>query len=249
MKILLSPSKTMQLTNKTPGLSVPIFNHKKNEIVSQLKTLNIMQLKTLYKISDKLAESVYALIHDYNDEYAAVHYYQGEAYRHLDTQSWNKKMKQQAQDSLRILCAMHGYLKPYDKILPYRMDFLVDFENFGLPSAYTYWSNEITSALQEECEVNELVFNLASKEFSSALDQSAIMTIANWINVDFHVIKDNKAKTVSMLAKKARGQMARALISHPIHTLDHLFNINKVGDFVLDKKNSTNSYLRYITYP
>jgi cytoplasmic iron level regulating protein YaaA (DUF328/UPF0246 family) len=245
MKILLSPSKTLHLTNETPGLSSPIFKAKQNEILTQLKKLNTMQLRTFFDISDKLAEKVNFMIHRYKKPYAAIGFYKGEAYRYLDAPSWNESTQQQAQDSLRILCAQHGFLRPYDTILPYRMDFLVSFENLGLPNSYTYWSAAVTNALENELLPGEFIFNLASKEFSSLINQSDINNKGHWINVDFHLIKKDEVKTVSMLAKKARGQMARALLENPIHTIEHLFDLKNIGDFILDEASSTTSYLRY----
>lgn len=245
MKIILSPSKTQHLTNQTPPLSQPIFTEMTNEIVSHLKGLSINQLKTLYSISDKLAEKVNFMIHRYKIPFAAIGFYKGEAYRYLDSSSWDEATQQQAQQSLRILCAQHGYLRPYDAILPYRMDFLIDFEDLGLPNPYSYWSDAITETMLNEVESHELIFNLASKEFSSVIDQADISHKAHWVNVDFHLIKNNQSKTVSMLAKKARGQMARALLENPISSVDHVFDIKNVGDFILDETSSTPFYLRY----
>jgi cytoplasmic iron level regulating protein YaaA (DUF328/UPF0246 family) len=245
MKILLSPSKTLNLTNKTASISKPIFSDMTDIIVNELKTLNINQLKSLFVISDILAEKVNFMIHQYKTPYAAIGYYKGEAYRYLNADNWSKATQQQAQKSLRILCAQHGYLKPYDAILPYRMDFLVDFDNLGLPNAYLYWTKAITHALKNEIVQDELIFNLASKEFSSVIDQSEMMDKGHWVTVDFHLIKNNRSKTVSMLAKKARGIMAHALLENPIHSLKHLFDIKNVGDFILDETSSTNYYLRY----
>lgn len=245
MKILLSPSKTIHLTNETPPRSKPIFSAMTNEIKVPLKSLSIAQLKTFYDISDGLAEKVNFMIHQYKTPFAAIGFYKGEAYRYLDANSWNEATQHQAQESLRILCAQHGYLRPYDAILPYRMDFLVDFENIGLTNSYLFWRESITQALNLELDSKEIIFNLASKEFSSAINQSEVNNKGHWVNIDFHLIKNNQSKTISMLAKKARGQMARALLENPIHTIDHLFDIKSVGDFELDVASSNNHYLRY----
>lgn len=246
MKILLSPSKTLHLTNETPGISHPIFKTKSEEILTALKQLNTKQLKTLFNVSDKLAEKINFMIHHYKKYYAAIGFYQGEAYRYLHAASWKESTQQQAQESLRILCAQHGYLKPYDAILPYRMDFLVNFENLGLPNAYTYWALAITQALASELLPGEFIFNLASKEFSSAIIQNDIEAVGHWIDIDFHLIKNNESKTVSMLAKKARGQMALALLNNPIEHIDNLFDLKTVGDFILDESASNAHYLRYV---
>jgi cytoplasmic iron level regulating protein YaaA (DUF328/UPF0246 family) len=247
MKILLSPSKTMNLDNAITPWSQPIYKKQAGIIHKEIQKLSVNQLKVFYKISDSLANRVVEMIHTKSPSFAAIGYYKGEAYRYLDFDSMNKNTLNNAQASLRVLCAKYGYLKPFDAITPYRMDFLVNFEHLGLDNGYTFWKSNVTDALFNECLDSEFVFNLASKEFASVVDKDIIQQKCHWIDVDFLSETNGNLKTVSMIAKKARGLYARALIENPIDTMDNLFMIESFDDFVLDKSNSHPNYLRYIS--
>lgn len=236
----------MDLNNSIKPWSFPLYQAQAQSITAELQKLNVNQLKTLYSISQSLAIKVYDMIHSSVQPQAAIGYYKGEAYRYLDGLTMKKTTQENAQKSLRILCAMYGYLKPFDAISPYRMDFLVDFKQFDFDTSTSYWRDKITSALLNECLDKEIVFNLASNEFSSVMDKTRISQLCHWIDVDFLMNKDGKLKTVSMVAKKARGLFARALLEKPIDNISNIYSIHKIDDFVLDKSNSHSNYLRYI---
>ncbi len=246
MKILLSPSKTMNLKNDIEPVSQPLFKKHAKVIMSELSKLSVAQLQVFYGISNKLAHNVYSMYHQKHAKKAAIGFYKGEAYRHLDVSLWSHTMAENAQKSLRILCAMYGYLRPYDAIVPYRMDFLVDFNHLGLESSKAYWSTHQIKALLDESKKGEFVFNLASKEFSNVIYHHDVVDYCHWIDVDFLVEKDGNLKTVSMVAKKARGLFTKELLKHPINSKKELYSIHSFDEFVLDIKNSHDHYLRYV---
>ncbi len=236
----------MDLNNSIKPWSLPLYQEQTQAITTELLKLNVNQLKTLYSISQPLAIKVYDMIQTPVQPQAAIGYYKGEAYRYLDGLTMRKPTQKNAQNCLRILCALYGYLKPYDAISPYRMDFLVDFRQFDVENSTLYWRDNITNALLDECLDKEIVFNLASKEFSSVLDRTGISQKCHWIDVDFLINKDGKLKTVSMIAKKARGLFARVLLEKPVDNIDDIYSIQRFDDFILDKSNSHSNYLRYI---
>lgn len=247
MKILLAPSKTINLNNSIRPLSEPMFQKQAKAITRKLLKLNTSQLQTLYKISAPLANNVYEMIHQSTVPQAAIGYYMGEVYRHLDLASMDDKCQNITQSSLRILSAMYGYLKAYDGIHPYRMDFLVDFKQIGFENSTIYWRERITNALLDECVHEEIIFNLASKEFSKMIVKNKLQQTCHWIDVDFLVEKDNKLMSVSMIAKKARGLLARRLIDSPIDKMTDIYSVQHFDEFSLDKLNSHPHYLRYVS--
>lgn len=236
----------MDLNNSISPWSLAMYQAHAQAISTELLKLHVNQLMTLYSISQSLAIKVYDMIHSSAQPQAAIGYYRGEAYRYLDSLTMNHSTQENAQSSLRILCALYGYLKPFDAINPYRMDFLVDFHQLGLENSTFYWRDKISNALCDECLDQEIVFNLASKEFYSVLDKSKITEKCYWIDVDFLVYKNGKLKTVSMIAKKARGLFARALLEKPIDNVNDMYSILEFDEFMLDKSNSHANYLRYI---
>jgi uncharacterized protein len=245
MKMILSPSKTLSKNSTIKAHSEPIFSLEAQLIRQELISLNQKQIQTFYGVSDNLAQHVFHLIKN-NTQRAAIDSYQGEAFKHLDPYTWNTTTEHNAQESLRIISAMYGLLRPFDKINPYRLDFMVDFEALGLPPAYQFWSEKVTDAFQSQLKSNELVFNLASKEFSTVLKKHRINQVGHWIDVDFLVKKHGKAKTVSMVAKKARGLFARKLLESPIESIEDITQIKTFDRFELSLADSSTHYLRYI---
>ena len=245
MKMILSPSKTLSKTKSLKALSDPIFSLEAQMIRQELIGLNQKQIQTFYRVSDKLAEHIYHLIKN-DTQRAAIDSYQGEAFKHLDAYTWNTTTARNAQESLRIISAMYGLLRPFDRINPYRLDFMVDFESLGLPPAYQFWSKKVTEAFQSQLKPNEPVFNLASKEFSSVLKTHEINQVGHWIDVDFLVEQHGKVKTVSMVAKKARGLFARKLLESPIERIEDITQIKTFDRFDLSLADSSTHYLKYI---
>ncbi|MDE4980383.1 YaaA family protein, partial [Francisella tularensis subsp. holarctica] len=70
---------------------------------------------------------------------------------------------------------------------------------------HKYWQDKITTQLKEyfSQQQNKILINLASNEYSQAIDKKSIAVM--WLDIDF---KENKAgayMTIGIHAKKARG--------------------------------------------
>ena len=247
MKILLSPSKTLSKNNTIQGQQLPIFAKEALIIHKEIMSLNHKQIETFYGVSEKLANQVFDIVRS-NQQGAAIGFYQGEVFKHLHANTWSLSMQRNARESLRVLSAMYGLLHPYDLIHPYRLDFVTDFKSLGLPSSYNYWSSKVTDFFLAQLKPNELIFNLASKEFSTVFNKHQINQVGHWVDVDFLSNKNGTSKIITMTAKKARGLFTRLLLEHPIDKIEHIYQINEFDKFTLDLKESKPNHLRYVTY-
>lgn len=152
------------------------------------------------------------------------------------------------QDNLRILDAVYGVLRPLDQIQPYRLD--MDTRGIILPNATdpipklsTYWSDAITQQLIKDLQQTNhpdrkdgtdlpILLNLASEEYTAAIDMKQISPYCRFIKVIFH---DNE-KIVSVHAKRARGLMVRYISEMNATTLKEVQQFNVEGyQFVQDK--------------
>ncbi|NLA78877.1 MAG: YaaA family protein [Erysipelothrix sp.] len=244
MKILLSPSKTLNLKNKVEPLSRPIFNDDAQLVMQELKNLNVKQLENLYKVSERLAHQVFDMLHTHHEPLAAIGYFKGEAFRYLDYLTLSPKVQHEGHERLIVLCALYGMLRPFDGVTPYRMDYLVELEQLSLENRYTHFKDTLTDAFISMLQPQELIINLASLEFSKSLNKHALSNHGQWIDVDFVSIKNGKPRTISMIAKRARGSYARLLLQNPPETLADLQAITAFDDFVLDQVSATT--LRYL---
>jgi cytoplasmic iron level regulating protein YaaA (DUF328/UPF0246 family) len=122
-----------------------------------------------------------------------------------------------AQNSLRILSGLYGLLKPLDLMQPYRLEMGTSFGVNGNNSLYAFWKDKLTSHLKNELNRDELVVNLASKEYANAVDFKGLDNPV--ISPVFKDFKNGKLKIISFFAKKARGLMTRQLLEKNASTI------------------------------
>jgi cytoplasmic iron level regulating protein YaaA (DUF328/UPF0246 family) len=92
---------------------------------------------------------------------------------------------------------------------------------------YDFWKEKLTIALNKELKKGELLINLASQEYFSALDVKALK--ATVITPEFKDYKDGNLKMISFFAKKARGLMVRYIIDTGAETVDDLKGFDYEG--------------------
>lgn len=200
--ILLSPSKTFSAHPKEALFSIP-FPATSQAIAHVIQPLSEVELQARFKVSPKIAQQ----IHQYYLDYGTVSYqvgslYAGEAFKSLDYPSLSSNEKDYAKQHLRIFSTLYGLLSPQDAISKYRLDFKTKLHDLMNDSLHQTWKTHLHETL-----TSQPIINLSSQEFSSLLDPSyQVMTI------DFKVIKQGQAKTISQFAKHMRGAMARKII-------------------------------------
>ncbi len=208
MTILLSSSKSMKLSD-IRALQTPFFLNEAHQLNQKLKELRKKDVLEFFKSSESLTEKIYANIQSWDKEFhdkknqAALYSFSGDAFTKLDPESLTQKGKSNAQKRIRILSGLYGILKPMDSIQPYRLDMAQKIDGEILTN---YWKRKITKSLNIEYESN-IIINLASKEYSNAIDKAAVPN--RWIDMDFYERKNNDLKTVSIFSKQARGLAAR----------------------------------------
>ncbi len=92
---------------------------------------------------------------------------------------------------------------------------------------YEHWKPLLSKKLNSEMKKGELLVNLASKEYFSALDAKALK--ATVVTPEFKDYKSGKLQMISFFAKKARGLMTRYIIDTEANTVDDLKKFNYDG--------------------
>ncbi|HHW79972.1 MAG TPA: YaaA family protein [Acholeplasmataceae bacterium] len=226
MIVLISPSKTFSNDIKK-GTSEPVFINKAKALRNKIAKLSLNEIKTVFKLSDKLTNEVYNYYQKDNVESTAINLYEGVLYKALKEDTLKIK-----DNKLYILSAMYGLLKPFDNISYYRLDFNIKY--FG--NLYNYWSEPVNNYLKTNYQ-DEIIINLASKEFSSLINK-----LPNLITIEFSNL-DNK-KLSSVLLKQLRGYLANIIINNNIKTLDELKKI-KIKDFFYNENLSNNNIIYF----
>lgn len=235
MKILISPAKSLDL--ETP---IPVTNHSNlmfesavKEVQQQLKSFKASELKSKMKISDKIA----ALNWERNQQFTwpmtdgesrqAVFAFNGDVYKGLDAYSLREEEIESMQEMLLILSGLYGMLKPLDLIQAYRLEMGTSMKVANATSLAAYWKPVLTQKLNELLEKDETLVNLASKEYSAAVDFKAIENKV--VHPEFKDFKNGSLKTISFFAKKARGMMSRYLIEKNAKNMEDILGFSEEG--------------------
>lgn len=222
MKILLSPAKSLDYETQLPTKrgTQPIFAEDALQINAKLERMSKKEVGELMHISDSLADLNYQRYKDFKENFTkenarpAIYAFAGDVYTGFDAYSLNTDLLDYAQDTVRILSGMYGYLRPLDLLQPYRLEMGTKLPIERNKNLYEYWKDKITPALNKELKKDELLVNLASNEYFKAIDKKN--QEGNLITPVFKDYKNGKLKVISFFAKKARGSMARYLVENKV---------------------------------
>ena len=235
MKILISPAKSLDFDTALPTerFTQPIFTEQAEKLNKVLSKKKPKALIKLMGISDQLAElnwqrnQEFSLPFTAENARPAVFAFNGDVYQGLDAYSLKESQYDKLQDSLRILSGLYGMLRPLDLIQPYRLEMGTKLTVGRKKNLYEFWKKTLTEHLNKELAEGELLVNLASNEYFSALDAKSLK-----VPVITPVFKDwnkDKLRVISFFAKKARGGMVRYILDSGAESLEDLKGFDYEG--------------------
>ena len=237
MLVILSPSKTLDLAtaSSTAVSSQPLFPKEAWQLVRQMKRLSARELEELMKISTKLAWLNQERFAVWRPEFTAANAnqalfsFKGEVYHGLDAPSLSSADAEYAQHHLRILSGLYGVLRPLDLIQPYRLEMETPFRIGKHDNLYHFWKQKITRQIAADLRASgsNLLINLASQEYSSAIDLKKLK--ANIVAPQFLESRNDSYQMITVYAKKARGMMARYILEYHITLEEDLQGFNSDG--------------------
>ena len=236
MKTLISPSKTLNFDDyNTPGFNTDCrLLDDTTELHKILTSYSINGIKDLMSVSDKIAELNYNRFKSWENpslsskSKQAVYAFKGDVYSGLNAETITKDKFDFMQKNLRILSGFYGLLRPFDKILPYRLEMGTKLQNSRGKNLYEFWGNKITELLNKDFEgEKDIVINLASEEYYKSINNKNLNNKV--ITPVFKEYKNGSYKTIAIYAKKARGLMSRYIIDNEIDNSDGLKTFNNEG--------------------
>ena len=234
MLITLSPSKgqDFELAAPTNAFTIPQQLKDSEKLIKQLRKLSVEEIKKMMSLSDNLAELNFQRYKDFglpfNQQNAkqAIFAFKGDVYSGINTSSMAQQDFEYAQNHVRILSGLYGYLRPLDLIQPYRLEMKTKLENSKGADLYQFWGESITNLLNDEFKTHsqKVLVNLASNEYWKSVQPKKLN--AKVINVAFKEVKDGKARIIAIFAKKARGMMTDFIVRNRVETVDGLKDFN-----------------------
>lgn len=228
MKLVLSPAKSLDYDSKLPTTKATeaCFLNESLRINKLLKKKSAKSLSKLMKISDNLGQLNYERNQEWTLPFTkdnarqAIYAFNGDVYRGLDAYTIENKKLDKVQDTVRIISGLYGILKPLDLIQPYRLEMGTKFPVGKNKNLYEFWKKQVTQALNDELDDDELFLNLASNEYFKAIDTKALKVPV--INIKFQELKNGQYKTIAIFSKLARGLMARYVIDTNAKTIEDI---------------------------
>jgi cytoplasmic iron level regulating protein YaaA (DUF328/UPF0246 family) len=234
MKFLLAPSKTRNNIYKTDfDLIEPTYAEEAKYLANKIKMFSKEDISKIMNIKGKLLDKTFDEYLNFNNSETvpAILSYTGTVFKELDIKNYGNNELDYLKENVRILSALYGILKPFDKIKIARLDMKMKVLNI---SNYKFWDKKIDLVLKEELKKDEIIINLSSNEFRK-------MVGIDLIDIEFKESKDNLYKTVGMYSKKARGMLLNYMIINNVTILSEIKEFNLEGykyskDISNDKK-------------
>lgn len=236
MKIIISPAKSFKHFDNIDTEEL-LFPEKTKILVNKIKKLSMNEIGNLNMTNDKLTEKAY---YDYQEfdfrdlSNPALFSYDGLVFKQFKMEDFTDI--NYLNNHVYIISALYGLLKPMTGIRDYRLYF--DNTRYDL---YDFWKDDLYKKLYKD---NDLVINLASKEYSKTI-RPFLKKTDKFITIDFKEVRDGKLKSVVAYMKQARGQMLREIITRKIEDIDEIKKLD-INGYTYDPYNSTEKCLTFV---
>lgn len=245
MKIIISPAKKMNIDLDSLAYdSLPDFLEHTHILFNQLKKLDYKQAKSLWKCNDNIAKSNYTFLHKAELTRSltpAILSYEGIQYKYMAPEVFNTAQLEYIQQHLRIISGFYGILRPFDGVVPYRLEMQAKLKGEGFDSLYSFWAGRIADKLKSETGT---IINLASKEYSTAICPY-LPDSFEFITCIFGEIIDGRVVEKGTMCKMARGEMVRFMAENNVKTKDGIKQFN-VSGYRFSTEHSNEKYYTFI---
>lgn len=244
MKFIISPSKEMSISVKFENKSLykkAMYFEEADYINDILKNCEQKELSKIFKIKSNLLDKVVEYINNFNKEvYPAILLYDGKVFKELDRKNYSLEDFIYLNDKVFILSAMYGINSAFELISKYRLDMTTNPFKDKKVNLYDFWFFKINKYLEKNI-LNDMIINLASKEFSKLIDRKKFKVM----DIEFYNVVDNQLKNIATYSKKARGSFLNFCIKNKIDNLEDLKMYNEYS-YKFSEKLSNDNKLVFI---
>ncbi|MDO4266094.1 MAG: peroxide stress protein YaaA [Eubacteriales bacterium] len=221
MKLIISPAKKMIEDPDTFRMEgSPVFIEETEILMRAVQALSFAEAKALWRCNDRLAELNFERFRQMDlsrGTTPALIAYEGIQYQYLAPKTLEAEALSWLSEHLFILSGFYGILRPFDGVVPYRLEMQAALKTGKAKDLYGFWGNRIYKFLTGENrpasgreQEPEPVINLASKEYAKAVEPY-LTKEDRYISCVFAERAAGKLRQKATLAKMARGEMVRFL--------------------------------------
>ena len=227
MRIIISPAKKMRVDpDSMECRTVPMFLSQTEKLLAQLQSMSNAELQQLWKCNDKIAALNIERLNDMDlrrNLTPALLAYEGIQYQYMAPEVFTDREFAYIQEHLRILSGFYGMLRPFDGIVPYRLEMQALLSVNGYKDLYGFWADRMARCLFAE---TDCIINLASKEYSRCIS-AYLPPDVRMITCVFGEEKAGKVIEKGTMCKMARGEMVRFMAENQIEKPEDLKKFNR----------------------
>lgn len=245
MKFIIAPAKKMVIAQDDfPVQSQPQFRDQAAALLKRMQQLSQTEMQALWQTSDRLTQEAYQQLQTSDvtrQQSPAIFSYVGIQYQYMAPDLLDDAGLAYIQQHLRILSGLYGILRPFDGIVPYRLEMQTRLVMPPYHHLYDFWGGRLYQAL---AAIPGPVINLASDEYAKTI-RPYFQPNDTFIDVRFAHLVNGKLKTRATYAKIARGEMVRYAAMHQVSTVAELTRFDS-PTYRFDPERSTETELVFV---
>ncbi|MCI9443255.1 MAG: peroxide stress protein YaaA [Oscillospiraceae bacterium] len=243
MQIIISPAKKMNLdTDSFACRNLPRFLAKTDQLHACLRAMSYQELKALWRCNDQIARLNFERLQAMDlrrNLTPALLAYDGIQYRYMAPGVFTSSALEYVEEHLRILSGFYGLLRPFDGVIPYRLEMQAKLSCGDAKDLYSFWGTSLSDALFSE---SDCIVNLASKEYCRCVSQY-VPNGARFITCVFGERKNGKIIEKGTLCKIARGEMVRYIAEEQLAEPEQIRSFDRLGYRFAINESSPDTYV------
>lgn len=209
--------------------NTPAFIDRARRLVGYLRALPYEELKQLLACNDEIAtlnyERYQSMDLDNDTTNPAILCYDGIQYKYMAPQVFEEPYYEYIEEHLRILSGLYGILRPFDGVVPYRLEMQAKLKTSFCKNLYDYWKDDIYKKLTKD---DDRILNLASEEYGRAVTKYLAPEVS-CVTCIFGEMENGKVKEKGVYVKMARGEMVRYMAENDIIDLEEIKKFDRLG--------------------
>ncbi len=256
LMLVISPAKRMDVVEGPPCADTrPEFLADAQLLARTLRSLGYEQVRDLWRCSDALARPNWDRLGTMPEDMErdprllspAVLTYVGIQYQHLAPQVMTERELEWLSSHLRILSGMYGVLRPFDGVVPYRLEMQARLSVAGRRDLYGFWGTRLLEAMVADGA--DVIVNVASQEYAKAVVPWARKAGIPVVTCIFGKTRASDGRVVQRAteAKAARGAFVRWCAERGVEKAEQLAGFAERG-YRLDRSRSDAETLTFVRY-
>lgn len=241
--MIISPAKKMNTdTDIFHYRQLPAFLDETEHLLSWMRTLSFEELKSLWRCNEQIARLNYRRVREMElrgNLTPALISYEGIQYQYMAPKVFTRREWDYVEEHLWILSGFYGALRPFDGVVPYRLEMQAKAHVGGVKNLYDYWGKRLYQKIKSEGRV---IINLASKEYSKCIERY-LEPGDIFLTCVFGEWKGEKIIQKGTQAKMARGEMVRFMAENRIENVEEIKNFTRLGYRFFESLSSEQEYI------